>query len=198
MDKEERMKRIEEEILHLEASPLFVYRKENNYQPVPGEGSVSAHIVFVGEAPGKTEAITGKPFCGRSGKFLDEMLSSIGLDRAHVFITSVVKDRPPENRDPTQNEIRTYGPYLDRQLEVIRPQVIVLLGRISMKYMFEKAGLGDKLETIGTMHGKVYKGKLSYGSVVFVPLYHPAAALYNPKNKHILLQDFKVVKKYIT
>ena len=197
MDKETQMKLVEEEILGLTKSPLYKFRTENGYVPVPGEGSLSAKLFFIGEAPGKTEAETGKPFCGRSGKFLDEMLSSIGLDRKHVFITSVLKDRPPENRDPTQKEIDMYGPYLDRQLEIIQPTIIVLLGRISMKYMFGKAGIKDKLESIGSMHGRVYKGELSYGKVVLLPLYHPAAALYNPKNKQILLEDFKVVKRYI-
>jgi DNA polymerase len=178
-------------------SPLYEYRVENNYIPVIGEGSLSAKIFFVGEAPGKTEAETGKPFCGRSGKFLSEMLESIGLHRKDVYITSVVKDRPQDNRDPTPKEIALYGPYLDRQFEIIKPKIIVLLGRISMKYVFEKAGIAGELKTIGSMHGKVYEGKLSYGKVILLPLYHPAAALYNPKNKKVLLEDFQVVKKYI-
>jgi DNA polymerase len=191
------MQQIVDEVAALTESPLFKYRTENEYLPVIGEGSLTAKIFFVGEAPGKTEAETGKPFCGRSGKFLTEMLESIGLERKDVYITSVVKDRPQDNRDPTQKEIVLYGPYLDRQFDIIKPKVIVLLGRISMKYVFEKACIADKLETIGTMHGKVYEGKLSYGKVILLPLYHPAAALYNPKNKQVLLEDFKVVKKYI-
>lgn len=197
MSKEKRMEQIEREILDLTESPLYGYRVENDYLPVPGEGSLSAKLFFIGEAPGKMEAETGRPFCGRSGKFLDEMLSSIGLKREDVFITSVLKDRPPENRDPTQKEIDVYGPYLDRQLDIIKPKIIVLLGRISMKYMFQKAGIGDELDTIGSMHGKEYIGNLSYGSVTLLPLYHPAAALYNPKNKAVLMEDFKVVKKHI-
>ncbi len=191
------MKQLEEEVLARIDLPLYAFRKENNYLPVMGEGSLAAKVFFVGEAPGKTEAETGKPFCGRSGKFLSEMLASIGLTREEVFITSVVKDRPPENRDPTPQEIALYGPYLDKQLEIIKPQVIVLLGRISMKYVFTLVGIEDELDTIGTMHGKVYMGKLSYGKVTLLPLYHPAAALYNPKNKSVLLEDFKVVKNYI-
>lgn len=190
------MQRIVDEIVARTDSPLYEYRKENNYIPVIGEGSLDADIFFVGEAPGKTEAETGKPFCGRSGKFLTEMIESIGLHRKDVYITSVVKDRPQDNRDPTKQEIELYGPYLDRQFEIIKPKVIVLLGRISMNYVFEKAGIGDQLETIGSMHGKEYVGKLSYGKVVLLPLYHPAAALYNPKSKATLMEDFKVVKKY--
>jgi DNA polymerase len=197
MSKRTDMQRIVNEIAVRTDSPLYQYRIENNYVPVIGEGSLSAKIFFVGEAPGKTEAETGKPFCGRSGKFLTEMLHSIGLERMNVYITSVVKDRPQDNRDPTPKEIALYGPYLDRQLEIIKPKVIVLLGRISMKYIFKLAGIEDTLETIGSMHGKVYEGKLSYGKVILLPLYHPAAALYNPKNKQVLLEDFKVVKNYI-
>lgn len=191
------MEAIEKEILARTDSPLYAYRIENNYFPVIGEGSLNAKIFFIGEAPGKKEGETGKPFCGRSGQFLSEMITSVGLKREDVYITSVVKDRPQDNRDPTPKEIALYGPYLDRQLEIIKPKVIVLLGRISMKYMFKSAGVEDKLDTIGNMHGKVYEGKLSYGKVTFLPLYHPAAALYNPKNKQVLLEDFKIVKKYI-
>jgi uracil-DNA glycosylase len=195
--KKEAMEMIEKEILARIDSPLYEYRMKNNYLPVIGEGSLQAKIFFIGEAPGKTEAETGKPFIGRSGKFLSEMLHSVGLAREDVYITSVVKDRPQDNRDPTAKEIALYGPYLDRQLEIIKPKVIVLLGRISMKYMFKCAGIEDQLDTIGTMHGKVYEGRLSYGKVILLPLYHPAAALYNPKNKQVLLEDFKIVKKYI-
>jgi uracil-DNA glycosylase family 4 len=191
------MKKITEEILALRTSPLYEYRKEHNYIPVIGEGSLTSKIFFVGEAPGKLEGETGRPFIGRSGKFLGEMIESIGLAREDVYITSVVKDRPQDNRDPTPKEIALYGPYLDRQLEIIKPKVIVLLGRISMKYVFKLAGIEDKLDTIGAMHGKVYEGKLPYGNVTLLPLYHPAAALYNPKNKQVLLEDFKVVKKYV-
>lgn len=197
MNKREEMKKIENEVLALTTSPLYEYRIENKYFPVIGEGSLSAKLFFIGEAPGKTEGETGKPFCGRSGKFLDEMISSIGLERKNTYITSVVKDRPQDNRDPTPKEIELYGPFLDRQLEIIKPKVIVLLGRISMKYMFEKAGIADQLDTIGTMHGKEYGGKLSYGKVILLPLYHPAAALYNPKSKQVLMEDFKMVKKYL-
>lgn len=191
------MQQIVEEIMVRADSPLYHYRIENDYIPVIGEGSLSAKIFFVGEAPGKTEAETGRPFCGRSGKFLDEMLASIGLERANVYITSVVKDRPQDNRDPTLKEIALYGPYLDRQFDIIKPKIIVLLGRISMKYVFKLAGIEDQLDTIGNMHGKVYEGKLPHGKVILLPLYHPAAALYNQKNKQILLEDFKIVKKYI-
>lgn len=197
MKSRDSMEKITEEIFALTESPLYEYRKENNYIPVVGEGSLISKIFFIGEAPGKLEGETGRPFIGRSGKFLGEMIESIGLKREDVYITSVVKDRPQDNRDPTPKEIALYGPYLNRQLEIIKPKVVVLLGRISMKYMFKQAGIEDQLDTIGVMHGKVYEGTLSYGKVTLLPLYHPAAALYNPKNKQVLLEDFKVVKKFI-
>lgn len=191
------MDKIRDEILHLKESPLYEYRIENNYLPVIGEGTEKANIVFIGEAPGKTEALTGKPFCGRSGKLLDEMLLSIGLDRGKVYITNLVKDRPHDNRDPSPKEIALYSPFLDRQLEIIKPKVIVLLGRLSMNYIFQKTGLEKELATIGKMHGKLYKGKLPYGKVDILPLYHPAVALYNGGMKKQLFEDFEQVKKFI-
>src|SRR2546423_1687564 len=103
--KAEQLKKVREEILNLKDSPLYAYRKENNYFPVIGEGNQGAHVMFIGEAPGKNEALTGKPFCGASGKILDQMLARIGVSRDNVYITNIVKDRPPENRDPTPHEI---------------------------------------------------------------------------------------------
>jgi DNA polymerase len=197
MVKKEEMKKIKDEIVNLKESPLYEYRTENNYLPVIGEGTEKANIVFIGEAPGKTEAMTGKPFCGRSGKLLDEMLASIGLDRQKVYITNLAKDRPQDNRDPSPGEIALYSPFLDRQLEIIKPKVIVLLGRLSMNYIFQKTGLEKELTTIGKMHGNLYKGKLSYGKVDILPLYHPAVALYNGGMKKQLFEDFKQVKKFI-
>ena len=197
MNKKKGMENIEREIQMLTRSPLYVYRKRNNYFSVIGEGSLDSKILLIGEAPGEKEARSGKPFCGRSGKLLDEMLASISLSRESVYITNLVKDRPQDNRDPREEEIALYSPFLDRQLEIIRPKVIVMLGRHSMKYVFEKAGVKDKLETIGKMHGKVFEGNLSYGRVILLPLYHPAAGLYNPNKRPELFADFKNLEKFI-
>jgi DNA polymerase len=164
---------------------------------VIGEGSHDASIFFIGEAPGEKEAQSARPFCGRSGKLLDEMLAHIGLYREKVYITNLVKDRPQDNRDPTEEEIALYSPFLDRQLEIIQPKVIVMLGRHSMNYLFEKAGIKDRLEPISKMHGKAFEGDLSYGKVVLLPLYHPAVGLYNPNKRPELFADFAVVKKFI-
>src|SRR3989344_3154560 len=133
-DRFEEMRKIRDELLGFKKSPLYKYRLENKYFPVVGEGSHNAHIMFIGEAPGKNEAETARPFCGKSGKILDEMLESINLNRSDVYITNIVKDRPPENRDPTEAEIKLYAPYLDRQINIIQPKVIATLGRYSMSY----------------------------------------------------------------
>ncbi|MEN9338164.1 MAG: hypothetical protein RIQ41_478 [Candidatus Parcubacteria bacterium] len=196
MDKETEMKQIRDEILSLSASPLYTYRAENNYFPVIGEGDHNARIVFVGEAPGEKEAQSARPFCGRSGKFLDELLGSIGLGREKVYITNLVKDRPPENRDPTPEEIALYSPFLDRQIKSIKPAVIVMLGRYSMKYLFEKAGIKDTLQPISKIHGELFDGDFGYGQVKLIPLYHPAVALYNPNMRAVLFEDFKKVGEF--
>lgn len=196
-EKFEKMKDIRDRLLHFKESPLYNYRVENKFFPVVGEGSHLAHIMFVGEAPGKNEAETARPFCGRSGKVLDEMIESISLNRSDVYITNIVKDRPPENRDPLPAEIEAYAHFLDEQIEIIQPRVIATLGRFSMTYIMNRYGLGDKIGPIGELHGKEFVTKTSYGSVTVIPLYHPAVALYNGGNKQTLLDDFQVLKKYI-
>jgi uracil-DNA glycosylase len=189
-------KKIRDEIFALKESPLYAYRTENKYFPVIGEGSHEAHLMFIGEAPGETEAKTGKPFCGRSGKMLDELLVSIKMDRKTVYVTNLVKDRPPGNRDPEPSEIELYGLYLLRQIEIMKPKVIATLGRHSMKYIFEKFGIASELQVVSKIHGKEFAGKASYGDVAVVALYHPAVALYNGGMKGELLKDFKTLEKY--
>ena len=176
--------------------PLYKYRNENDYLPVIGYGNQKASIVFIGEAPGKNEAKTGKPFCGRAGQILDELLGSVGIKREDVYITNIVKDRPPENRDPSPEEIKMYGPYLDRELEIIKPKVIATLGRYSMDYIMRKFGLEDKLEIISSAHGKLFKENPAWGKVNIIPLYHPAASIYNQKLKETLKSDFEILKKF--
>lgn len=189
------MKQIRDEILVLKESPLYEYRTTNGYFPVIGEGSHEAETVFIGEAPGRNEAKTGRPFCGAAGKVLDQLLAHVGIERKSIYITNIVKDRPPENRDPTSEEIRVYGPFLDRQIEIIQPKVIVALGRYAMGYVMKKFDLELELEPIGKAHGKAYKGKASYGDVSIVALYHPCVAVYNPNNLDSLKKDFEVLKK---
>jgi len=154
MPKDDKMHKIDDELLAFKQSPLYEFRTSNKYFPVVGEGDCDANILFVGEAPGKNEAKTGKLFCGASGKFLTELIESIDLTRDKVYITNIVKDRPPENRDPTPEEITLYGGFLDRQIEIIQPRIIATLGRLSMDYVMKKFGLNSELEPIGkTMAG---------------------------------------------
>jgi len=197
MKQKEEMREIRDAIVNLKESPLYAYRTTNGYFPVIGEGTHDAHIVFVGEAPGENEAKQARPFCGRSGKLLDEMLASIGLDREKVYITNLVKDRPPENRDPTPEEIELYSPFLDQQIEIIKPEVIVMLGRYSMNYLFGKAGVKDLLLPISKMHGQLFDGEINGRKVKLLPLYHPAVGLYNGGMKATLFEDFKQLKQFI-
>lgn len=198
MEKVDLMRAICDEVVGLTHSPLYAYRTENKLYPVIGEGSHDAEIMFIGEAPGKNEALTGRPFCGAAGKFLDELLGGVGIARGDVYITNIVKDRPPENRDPTQEEIAVYGPFLDRQIDIIRPKVIATLGRYSMAYVMNKLSLEHSLDSISRLHGTVHQGKTQSGmSVTVVPLYHPAAALYNGSLRSTLAKDFAVLKRVV-
>ena len=181
----------------LKTSPLYAERVANKAFPVIGEGDHFSKIMFVGEAPGKNEAKTGRPFCGAAGKILDELLMSIGMKRESVYITNIVKDRPTDNRDPLPEEIEIYGPFLDRQIKIIEPKVIATLGRFSMDYIMRKFGLEFDILPISQMHGKVFKAPTSYGEVTILPLYHPAASIYNQHLKSTLKEDFTVLKQYI-
>lgn len=192
-EKYEAMKQIRDELLALTTSPIYDYRTKNNFFPVVGEGSHDVKIILVGEAPGRNEAKTGRPFCGAAGKILDELLVSAGIERKEVYITNIVKDRPPENRDPTPKEIEVYGPFLDRQIEIIKPKVIATLGRYSMVYIMEKFGLQLDLQPINALHGRVFKAEAPHGEIQIVVLYHPAVAVYNGTMKEPLKKDFAVL-----
>ena len=195
--KKEKLEEIREELLKAKKAPLYGYRTENNYLPVPGEGKANAKIMVVGEAPGKNEAITGLPFCGQTGKILDELFESISLDRESVFVTSIVKDRPQKNRDPTREEIAWYAPYLDRQIEIVAPKVVVALGRFAMEYLFERYGVETEEKTISKLHGSIHKGIVGKQKIHIVALYHPSASIYNQKLKGVIKKDFKVLKQFI-
>lgn len=197
MSKTEALKDIRDELLAAEDAPLYAYRTENNYYPVIGEGDHDAHIMFVGEAPGENEAKTARPFCGRAGKILDELLNGISLERSSVYITNIVKDRPPKNRDPLPEEIAYYAPYLDRQIEIIEPKVIVTLGRFSMEYLFNRYGVETGGGSISTLHGTVHAAHTGVHEMKIVALYHPAASIYNQSLKETLKEDFNVLKQFI-
>ncbi|WP_297509284.1 type-4 uracil-DNA glycosylase [Thermococcus sp.] len=185
MGKEELMRKLEERIRNCRKCPLWELRTN----AVPGAGSYDAKVMFVGEAPGYWEDQKGLPFVGRAGKVLDELLEGIGLTREEVYITNIVKCRPPNNRDPTEEEIRACSPYLDRQIDIIRPKVIVPLGRHSMRYILEKFGFEP--EPISKIHGKTFEAYTLFGKIVIMPTYHPAAALYRPPIREELERDFR-------
>ncbi|MEY2641113.1 MAG: hypothetical protein RL150_506 [Candidatus Parcubacteria bacterium] len=187
------MKQIRDDVLALTHSPLYTERVEHGYFPVIGAGSHDAAIMFVGEAPGKNEAKTGRPFCGASGRVLDELLAHVGISRDNVYITNIVKDRPTNNRDPKPEEIELYAPFLDRQIDVIQPKVIATLGRFSMEYVMRRYGLASQLDSISKIHGQQFVATMSYGPVTIVPLYHPAVGIYNRNQLPDLKKDIEVL-----
>lgn len=152
-------------------------------QLVMGSGSPNADIVLIGEAPGKNEDLQGKPFVGAAGKFLDVLLNAAGMDRCDVYITNIVKYRPPNNRDPTSQEKKEFWPFLLRQLAIINPKVVITLGRHSGGYF-----IPDLI--IGNDHGIPKTVKSSQYEFLVIPLYHPAAALYNGTMRQVLIDDF--------
>jgi len=192
------LKKIRDEVLSLTSSPLYKERTKNKVYPVIGEGSHFSEIMFIGEAPGKNEAATGRPFVGAAGKILDKLLADVGIPREEVYITNIVKDRPPQNRDPLPAEIESYGPFLDKQIDIIQPKILATLGRFSMAYIMTKFTLTDELRPISAIHGLSFDAKASYGNIKIVPLYHPAVAIYNSKTLDTLKQDFKVLPQLIS
>lgn len=199
-EKSAQMEQIASEIENLTESPLYAYRVENGYDPVVGEGDVDADVMFIGEAPGKREAKTGRPFVGASGRVLDELLQGIGLEREDVYITNVVKDRPPDNRDPRAAEIELYTPFLLRQIEIIEPRVVATLGRFAMEFMLEQFEVPQRGRRISDLHGQPLEVEAPFGAegkVTLMPLFHPAVALYNQNQRGTLEADFRVLKRYI-
>jgi len=197
LDKTARLRIIRDEVFNLKKSPLYEYRKKNNYYPVLGEGSHNARIMFIGEAPGKNEAKTGRPFCGAAGKILDGLIEGIGLKRCDVYITNIIKDRPPNNRDPFPNEIEIYSPFLSRQIEAIQPRVIAALGRYSMNHIMRQYDLDLEILPISQAHGRIFETQVNFGILTIVPLYHPAVALYNRTRIDTLQKDFQMLKTFL-
>lgn len=180
MSKQYQLNEIASEIAQCVKCPLSKTRTNT----VPGSGSPEADILFVGEAPGQKEDEQGVPFCGAAGKFLDEMLGTIGLSRDQVFIANTLKCRPPDNRDPEDSEKQACRPYLDRQVALINPKLIVCLGRHSVATFMPGAG------GISKLHGKAVRRP---NGQVYLALYHPAAALHNGGLRSTLIEDFKKI-----
>jgi len=186
------MEKIANEVIVCVKCPLWKGRRN----AVPGEGKIEASVLFVGEAPGYWEDVKGLPFVGAAGKVLDILLERIKLPRENVFITNVVKCRPPENRDPQPDEVKTCTSlYLNRQIALIQPKIIVTLGRHSTAYILSKAGLEAKAsEGITQLHGKVIQTQFLNLPVSVIPMFHPAAVLHNPMYRDALEKDFDLLK----
>ena len=177
------LQQIAKEVSVCERCKLHATRKK----AVPGEGPADARIMFIGEGPGFHENEQGRPFVGAAGKFLSDLLASIGLRREAVFITNVVKCRPPQNRDPEGEELQACSDYLERQIALINPKVIVTLGRYSMEKFFPGA-------KISTIHGQAR----TIGGRLVMAMFHPAAALHQPQYRSLIEADFKKLREYMT
>ena len=195
--KAEKLKTVRDAIVNFTGSSLYQHRNDNRYFPVLGEGNPDARLLFIGEAPGKSEVAQGRPFIGPSGDILNELLASIGLKRDDIYITNILKDRPPENRDPSPLEIEQYAPFLEQEIAIIQPDVIVTLGRFSMEYILRIYDAAEKKQTITQLHGKLIKTQASYGQIHIMPQYHPALALYTASKKEVIKQDFQKLKLFI-
>lgn len=178
MTAEDALRKIAQEIRQCQRCGLAYGRTHT----VPGEGPADARVMFIGEGPGFHEDRQGRPFVGAAGNLLEELLESIGLRREEVFITNVIKCRPPGNRDPQAEELEACKPYLDRQIEIIRPRVIVTLGRFSMARYFQGT-------TISRVHGQAKR----VGGTWVMPVFHPAAALHQPRYRPALEEDFQKI-----
>jgi uracil-DNA glycosylase family 4 len=182
MSADEMLAQIAEEVSTCQKCALYRSRKLS----VPGEGPMNSEVMFIGEGPGFHENEQGRPFVGAAGKFLDELLEKAGVRRSQVFITNVVKCRPPGNRDPLPEELASCSDYLERQIETINPTIIVTLGRYSMARFFPNVRISD-------VHGQssIIRGKM------VVAMYHPAAALHQPALKTAVERDFARLPEYI-
>jgi len=173
---------------------LAALREKGDQHFVFGKGDPDAQVVFVGEAPGRREAETGEPFVGAAGKLLDVLLKGIGRERQSVYITNVVKDRPPRNRRPRSGEIEAYKPYLLTQLKIIKPEVIVPLGLVSTRVLMDEFVGTSGLIRMKDVHGREYTGEADWGQMILLPMYHPAASFYGSLSKADLEHDFQVLQ----
>ncbi len=185
--REELMRELAEEVWSCRKCRLGSLRKN----AVVGEGSLEAELFLVGEAPGRVEDETGRPFVGAAGKLLDRLLADIGLEREEVYIGNILKCRPPGNRRPRADEVEACTPYLERQLEIIQPRVIAPMGNSAAGYLLKR--FGYEAPSISRVHGRCFEAEAPWGGVLLFPLYHPAAALYAKELLRILEDDFRVL-----
>ena len=187
-----RIEKLRDQISHCERCRLHKTRTHT----VPGEGSLNADIMFIGEAPGRNEDLKGKPFVGRAGDIFDELLVSVGLTREQIYLCNILKCRPPNNRPPQSDEIHACVGSLDIQIRVVNPRVIATLGNFATTYILEKFSLSPA--KIGDVHGKILNLKMPSGPQKIVPLYHPAVATYDAKKIDTLLKDFRIFKSILS
>jgi DNA polymerase len=192
LPKKELLDAIAAEVINCRKCNLWKTRKN----AVPGEGNQNSQIMFIGEAPGYWEDVKGRPFVGAAGKLLDKLLSEIGFSRSDVFICNVLKCRPPGNREPLPNEIQTCTPYLNRQIEAIKPRFTVTLGNYSTAYVFSRANL--PFSGITQIRGRFYEATVLGLHITIFPTFHPAAALYNAKYNELLTKDFQLLGLELT
>ncbi len=182
--------KIVDEILRCSKCDLHQYRS----RPVPGEGPLDSKLLFIGEAPGQKEDEEGRPFVGAAGKLLTELLEARGIKRSEVFITNVVRCRPPNNREPSDDEIVACGEYTTSIIKLVTPKILVTLGNYAGKFIFGLAGI--RWAGVSRMRGRVFNADLlGLKNVYLFPTYHPATALYNPNIKPILSSDFDAISE---
>lgn len=194
MNNKEALEQVREEVL---ATILPLQEQAKNL--VFGKGSPDAPILFIGEAPGSKEDEQGIPFVGAAGKELDKLLQKIGLSLDEIYIANILKYRPPQNRDPSMDEIKAHTPFLIKQILAIKPKIICTLGNFSTKFVlgnFSAEGM-KKVSGISSIHGKVHKLIFNNHEFIVIPLYHPAAMLYNPKLRSVLTDDFLIMGKLL-
>jgi len=186
MNKKQKLEHLKQKV---EGDPDLPFKAEATTL-VFGEGPINPKVLFIGEAPGKNEDLTGRPFIGSAGKILEELINSIGLTRQDVYITSVIQYRPPKNRDPKPQEIAAFQPYVDKQIKLLNPKIIVTLGRFSLAKFLPNSKIAEQ-------HGKPTQINWQGLYLTIIPMYHPAAIIYNQKLKQTLKDDFQIVKEYL-
>ena len=191
-DPSTQMKILSNTILHCSKCILSKTRKN----VVIGSGAIPSQILFIGEAPGSQENLQGIPFVGRAGKFFEILLNSINLERNDVYVTNILKCRPPKNRNPKFSEINHCTPYLEKQIDIIKPEILAPMGNFAARYCCKKYHI--PIQNISSLHGKKFSISTKSFSGILIPLYHPAAAVYNPNLKDIMIQDFQQIKNQLS
>jgi DNA polymerase len=189
MDKEKALKHLREEVKECNQCNLC----ENATNSVMGEGNPNTEVIFIGEAPGKEEDEKGRPFVGSAGQLLNNLLGREDISRDEIYITNIVKCRPPENRKPRKNEIKACSHHLDRELEIIEPKILAPMGNTAVNHIMKNYGL--ETEKIGNIHGETFEAAAPWGMVKIVPLYHPAAAIYRRDLMDVLADDMRSLHK---